>query len=156
MVTGWMFVTAGLANLGRLARWYGWLTWREPLVLILHVGYGWFALSLLVLGGSVLGIGLSAEDAVHAFTTGAVDAMTLVVMTRASLGLTGRPRHAGLLTVCIYMLVNNVGAVLRVFGPMTGLSTKLIMGMAAGSWSGAYLLFAMVYGPFLLRPSLDE
>jgi len=24
------------------------------------------------------------------------------------------------------------------------------------SWSGAYLLFALVYGPFLLRPSLDE
>lgn len=155
MVTGWMFVTAGLANLGRLARWYGWLTWREPLVLILHVGYGWFALSLLILGGSILGIGLPAEDAVHAFTAGAVGAMTLAVMTRASLGHTGRPRHAGPLTVCIYMLVN-VGAVLRVFGPMTGLSSNLVMGVAAGSWSGAYLLFAMVYGPFLLRPSLDE
>lgn len=155
MVTGWMFVTAGLANLGRLARWYGWLTWREPLVLILHVGYGWFALSLLILGGSILGIGLLAEDAVHAFTAGAVGAMTLGVMTRASLGHTGRPRHAGPLTVCIYMLVN-VGAVLRVFGPVTGLSTNLVMGVAAGSWSGAYLLFAMVYGPFLLRPSLDE
>lgn len=155
MVTGWMFVTAGLANLGRLARWYGWLTSREPLVLILHVGYGWFALSLLILGGSILEIGLPAEDAVHAFTAGAVGAMTLAVMTRASLGHTGRPRRAGPLTVCIYMLVN-VGAVLRVFGPMTGLSTNLVMGVAAGSWSGAYLLFAMVYGPFLLRPSLDE
>lgn len=155
MVTGWMFLTAGLANLGRLARWYGWLTSREPLVLILHVGYGWFALSLLILGGSILGIGLPAEDAVHAFTAGAVGAMTLAVMTRASLGHTGRPRHAGPLTVCIYMLVN-VGAVLRVFGPMTGLSPNLVMGVAAGSWSGAYLLFAVVYGPFLLRPSLDE
>jgi uncharacterized protein involved in response to NO len=155
MATGWMFVAAGLANLGRLMRWYGWATWREPLVLILHVGYGWFALSLLVLGGSILGVGLPMEDAVHAFTSGAVGAMTLAVMTRASLGHTGRPRHAGPLTVLIYMLVN-LGAVLRVFGPMTGLPTNLILGVAAGSWSGAYLLFAMVYGPFLLRPSLDE
>jgi uncharacterized protein involved in response to NO len=155
MVTGWIFVTAGLANLGRLARWYGWLTWREPLVLILHFGYGWFVLSLLILGGSILGIGLPAEDAVHAFTAGAVGAMTLAVMTRASLGHTGRPRHAGPLTVCIYTMIN-VGAVLRVFGPMTGLSTNLVMGVAAVSWSGAYLLFALVYGPFLLRPSLDE
>lgn len=114
-----------------------------------------FALSLLILGGSILGIGLPAEDAMHAFTAGAVGAMTLAVMTRASLGHTGRPRHAGPLTVCIYMLVN-VGAVLRVFGPTTGLSTNFVMGAAAGSWSGAYLLFAMVYGPFLLRPSLDE
>jgi uncharacterized protein involved in response to NO len=155
MATGWMLVAAGLANLGRLARWYGWTTWREPLVLILHVGYGWFALSLLILGGSILGIGLPKEDAVHAFTSGAVGAMTLALMTRASLGHTGRPRHAGPLTVLIYMLVN-VGAVLRVFGPMTGLPTNLVLGVAAGSWSGAYLLFAMVYGPFLLRPSLDE
>ena len=155
MVTGWTFVAAGLANLGRLARWYGWLTWREPLVLILHFGYGWFALSLFILGGSTLGIGLPQEDAVHAFTAGAVGAMTLAVMTRASLGHTGRPRHAGPLTVCIYTMIN-VGAVLRVFGPMTGLSTNLVMGVAAVSWSGAYLLFALVYGPFLLRPSLDE
>jgi uncharacterized protein involved in response to NO len=155
MITGWLFALAGLANLGRLARWYGWATWREPLVLILHVGYGWFALSLLILGGSILGIGLPKEDAVHAFTSGAVGAMTLAVMTRASLGHTGRPRHAGPLTVLIYMLVN-LGALLRVFGPMTDLPANLVLAVAAGSWSGAYLLFALVYGPFILRPSLDE
>ncbi|MEP6891659.1 MAG: NnrS family protein, partial [Nitrospirota bacterium] len=155
MVTGWLFVAAGLANLGRLARWYGWTTWREPLVLILHFGYGWLALSLLILGGSILGVGLPQEDAVHAFTAGAVGAMTLAVMTRASLGHTGRVRHAGPLTVLIYMLVN-LGAVLRVFGPLTGLPANLVLGLAAGGWSGAYVLFAMIYGPFLLRPSLDE
>jgi uncharacterized protein involved in response to NO len=155
MATGWIFVAAGLANLGRLARWYGWTTWREPLVLILHFGYGWFTLSLLILGGSILGVGLPKEDAVHAFTSGAVGAMTLAVMTRASLGHTGRPRHAGPLTVLIYILVN-LGAVLRVFGPMTDLPTNFVLGVAAGSWSGAYLLFAMFYGPFLLRQSLDE
>ena len=124
-------------------------------MLILHIGYGWFALSLLILGGAILGIGLPKEDAVHAFTSGAVGALTLAVMTRASLGHTGRPRHAGPLTVLIYMLVN-LGAVLRVFGPMTDLPANLVLGVVAGSWSGAYLLFAMVYGPFLLRPSLDE
>ena len=155
MVTGWLFALAGLANLGRLGRWYGWATWREPLVLILHFGYGWFALSLLILGGSILGIGLPQEDAVHAFTSGAVGAMTLAVMTRASLGHTGRPRHAGPLTVLIFMLVN-LGAVLRVFGPMTDLPANVVLAVAAGSWSGAYLLFALVYGPYLLRPSLDE
>jgi uncharacterized protein involved in response to NO len=155
MATGWMFVMAGLVNFGRLMRWYGWVTWREPLVLILHFGYGWYAISLFVLGGSILGIGLPIEDATHAFTTGAVGTMTLAIMTRASLGHTGRPRHAGLLTVLIYMLVN-LGAVLRVFGPITNASTNLVLGAAAVSWSGAYLLFAVVYGRFLLRPSLEE
>ena len=155
MVTGWMLVGAGVVNLVRLLRWYGWVSWREPLVLTLHLGYGWLALSLLILGGAILGWGLPTTDAVHAFTTGAVGMMTLAVMTRASLGHTGRPKHAGPLTVCIYILVN-VGALLRVFGPSLDLSTNLVHGLAAMSWSGAYLLFALVYGPFLLRPSIAE
>ena len=155
VATSWIFIVAGVVNLGRLSRWYGWLTWREPLVLSLHVGYGWLALSMLVLGCALLGIGLAKEDAVHALTTGAVGVMTLAVMTRASLGHTGRPKHAGPATVCIYVLVT-LGAVLRVFGSDTGLPTNLVLGLAAVSWSGAYLLFALVYGPYLVRPSLDE
>jgi uncharacterized protein involved in response to NO len=76
-------------------------------------------------------------------------------MTRASLGHTGRSRHAGPATVWIYILVT-IGAILRVFGPSAGLPTNLAWPAAAVSWSGAYLLFAAVYGPFLLRPSLEE
>jgi uncharacterized protein involved in response to NO len=140
--------------MGRLLRWYGWVTWHEPLVLILHLGYGWLAISLFALGGAILGFGLPTTDAMHALTTGAVGVMTLAIMTRASLGHTGRPKHAGPLTICIYILVN-LGAMLRVFGPSVDLSTNLVLGLAAMSWSGAYLLFALVYGPFLLRPSIE-
>jgi uncharacterized protein involved in response to NO len=153
--TGWTLVAAGVVNLTRLLRWRGWATWREPLVLMLHLGYGWLATSLLIMGGAILGIGLPKEDAVHALTTGAVGVMTLAVMTRASLGHTGRPRHAGPITVFIYMLVT-LGALLRVFGPITDVATTFLLGLAAVCWSGAYVLFAVVYGPFLLRPSLDE
>ena len=152
--TGELLVLAGLIHVVRLGRWYGWVTWREPLVLILHLGYGWLAMSMLILGGAILGLGLQTTDAVHALTTGAVGAMTLAIMTRASLGHTGRPRHAGPMTVMIYILVN-LGAVLRVFGPATVFSTPLVLGLSAMAWSGAYLLFAFVYGRFLFRPGLD-
>jgi uncharacterized protein involved in response to NO len=84
--------------------------------------------------------------------------MTLAVMTRASLGHTGRPRHAGLMTVVIYALVN-LGAILRVAVPSPDAPTSLtttLLGLAAVCWSGAYLVFVLVYGPILLRPSLDE
>ena len=155
MVTGWLLIAAGLANVIRLSQWRGWLTWREPIVLILHVGYGWLAFSLLSIGGATLGFGLKPTDAVHALTTGAVGAMTMAVMTRASLGHTGRPKHADSLTVLIYLLVN-LGALLRVFGPTIGLSTTFLLGTAATIWSSAYLLFAVIYGPSLTRPSLDE
>ena len=59
------------------------------------------------------------------------------------------------MTVMIYSLVN-LGAILRVFGPITDLSTTLVLGLSAMAWSSGYLLFGLVYGPFLLRPSLDE
>lgn len=155
MATGWVLVAAGLIHAIRLSRWRAWTAWREPLVLILHLGYGWLALSLLLLGGSIFGLGLQTTDAVHALTTGAMGAMTLAVMTRASLGHTGRPLHADPMTVVIYVLVN-LGALLRVFGPVTGLPTNLMLGLAATAWSGAYLLFAALYGPLLTRRSIDE
>jgi uncharacterized protein involved in response to NO len=158
IAAGGMLVVAGLVNLIRLSRWRGWMVWREPLVLILHVGYGWLALSLLAVGGAILGNGLPTANALHVLTTGAVGAMTLGVMTRASLGHTGRLKHADPTTVLIYVLVN-LGAVLRVVVPTPDAPTALtylMLGLAAVGWSGAYVLFALVYGPFLVRPSLDE
>jgi uncharacterized protein involved in response to NO len=156
--SGAILVLAGVASVVRLLRWRGWRTWREPLVLILHVGYGWVGLFLLAMGASILGSGFSPENAVHLLTTGAMGAMTLAVMTRASLGHTGRPRHADRLTVAIYFLVNG-GALLRIFAPNSDVPTAVtyaMLGLSAFCWSGAYLLFAFAYGPFLLRPSLDE
>jgi uncharacterized protein involved in response to NO len=155
LATGWILVTAGTIHAIRLSRWRGWTARREPLVLILHLGNGWLALSLLTLGGATLGFGLNTADAVHTLTTGAMGVMTLAVMTRASLGHTGRPLHAGPMTVVIYMLVS-LGAILRVFGQAIGLPTNLMLGTATAAWSGAYLLFATMYGPLLTRPSIDE
>lgn len=155
---GAALIAAGIASVMRLLRWQGWRTWREPLVLILHVGYGWVGMFLVALGTAVLGIGLPPINAVHFLTSGAMGAMTLAVMTRASLGHTGRPRHADRLTVVIYVLVN-LAAVLRILAPDSETPTVLthaMLGLSAFGWSGAYFLFVLIYGPYLLRPSLDE
>ena len=156
--TGLLLIVSGVASLVRLIRWKGWLTWPEPLVLILHVGYGWVGLFLLVLGGSILGFGLSTANAVHVLTSGAMGTMTLAVMTRASLGHTGRPRHADWLTAAMYLLVN-AGALFRIFASNVETPTVLthtMLGLSGLGWSGAYLLFVFRYGPYLVRPSLDE
>lgn len=155
MITGWLLIAAGLANVIRLGRWQGWMTWHEPLVLILHVGYGWVGLSLMILGSSILGWGFPPADAIHALTTGAVGTMTLAVMTRATLGHTGREKHAGMLTVLIYLFIS-FGAAFRLLAPVIESSTTLLLSIATIGWSGAYLLFAVVYGPFLLKPNLDN
>ncbi len=155
---GWLFLAAGVMNLVRLGRWSGWLTWSEPLVFVLHVGYGWLALSMVALGAALLGIGLSQAEALHVLTTGAVGTMTLAVMTRASLGHTGRPKQVDHATIAMYGLVS-LGALLRIAVPTVTTptaSTHVLLGLAALCWSGAYLLFALLYGPYLWRPSLDD
>ena len=152
---GYAFLSAGVLHLVRLSRWYGWLTASEPLVLILHIGYSWLGMSFLIIGSSILGIGIEQEEAIHALTTGAVGVMTLAVMTRASLGHTGRSKHAGSLTSTIFLLVN-VGAVVRVFGPSLEWLDERSLVLAGGCWSGAYLLFAIGYGRMLFTKNLED
>jgi uncharacterized protein involved in response to NO len=144
-------LAAGVALAARLARWRGGPTWREPLVLVLHLGYGWLALGFLLLGSSEFLAWLPPTAALHALTAGAIGTMTLAVMTRASLGHTGRALVAGRGTVAIYALVT-VAALLRLLAPFGG-SEYLVLLCAAGlAWSGAFGLFVVLYAPALMRP----
>jgi uncharacterized protein involved in response to NO len=98
---------------------------------------------------------LPTTTALHALTVGAVGTMTLAVMTRASLGHTGRPLTAGPGTTQIYVLVTSA-ALLRLLAPLGGVHTLLILVLAGVAWSGAFGLFVLCYGPALARrPASD-
>lgn len=154
-VAPWIELAAGVILIARLARWRGIATASEPLVWVLHVGYGWLAFGLLLLAINGLSPLLPSTSALHALTTGAVGTMTLAVMTRATLGHTGQPLTAGHGTTAIYGLVT-IAAVLRVAAPLFG-SRYLTAVTAAGvAWSGAFLLFVAIYGPLLVRPRGSE
>jgi uncharacterized protein involved in response to NO len=90
VVVGAVLAAAGVLLLIRLFRWRGYRTLGEPIVLVLHLGYLWLAVALLLLGLSILPASVPASSAIHALTAGAVGTMTLAVMTRATLGHTGR------------------------------------------------------------------
>jgi uncharacterized protein involved in response to NO len=151
VVTPWAALAAGIAVALRLFRWRGLHTVPEPLLLILHVGYGWPALGLLLLGLNGLTDILPATTALHALTVGAVGTMTLAVMTRASLGHTGRPLAAGPATKAIYGLIT-VAAVFRILSPLAGNRIDLALWLAGAAWSCAFGLFAVFYGLVLVRP----
>lgn len=148
----WLAVAAGVAVLARLSRWRGIATVREPLLWILHFGYAWLGAGLLLLGASAFIPALPAASALHALSTGAIGTMTLAVMTRASLGHTGRPLSAGRMTIVIYGLVTAAAAV-RVIAPLCGDSYPLALAVAGTAWSVAFGAFALVYGQILIRQS---
>jgi uncharacterized protein involved in response to NO len=147
----WAALVAGVAVALRLSRWRGPKTMREPLLLILHIGYGWLAFGLLLLGVDGLYAILPVTAALHALTVGAIGTMTLAVMTRATLGHTGRALSAGPGTRAIYVLIT-FAAVLRVLSPLAGDRIALALWLAGAAWIGAFGLFAVFYGGLLLRP----
>jgi uncharacterized protein involved in response to NO len=148
---GALLALAGIANLLRLSRWKGLNTGAEALVWILHAGYLWLGLALTLLGTSVLDPAAVPRSAgLHALTAGAFGVMTLAVMTRATLGHTGRPRTADLPTRLIY-LAANAAALVRVLAGLAPEAQTALLAVAAVLWSCAFLGFAAAYGPLLAR-----
>jgi uncharacterized protein involved in response to NO len=137
-------IIAGAALLLRLTRWRGARTGAEPLIFVLHLGYGWLALGLLFMGVNIFLPVTDATTSLHTLTAGAIGTMTLAVMTRATRGHTGRPLVADRGTVAIYVAVT-LAAVLRVGAPFTGDYYFVALSTAAGLWSLAYGLFALLY-----------
>jgi len=145
-------VAAGAVQAVRLARWRGWRTWRDPLVLVLHVGYAWIPLGLLLLGASSAGAGVPASAAIHALTAGAIATMILAVMTRASLGHTGRELRANAATTSLYACIS-LGAVLRVVTGLGLIDYRTGIAASGALWALAFVIFAVAYAPALLLPS---
>lgn len=152
---GAALVGAGLLQLARLARWSGLRAWRDPLVLILHVGYFWVPTGLLFLGASLLGAFIPTSAAIHALTAGAMATMILAVMTRATLGHSGRELKASGPTVLVYVLIT-AGALLRVSAPFGLVDYTLGMRLSALAWGGAFLGFLIFYGPILFSRRVGE
>lgn len=153
-LTGTLFAAAAVGQAFRLIRWKGWRTFPDPLVLILHVGYLWVPVGLGLLAAVDLGADLPRSAAVHALTAGAMATMILAVMSRATLGHTGRELRASPVTQAAYVLVT-VGAVLRVAAPLGLLEYRMGMEVAGGAWIGAFVLFLVAYGPILWSRRID-
>ncbi|MGH7023341.1 MAG: NnrS family protein [Caulobacteraceae bacterium] len=148
---GVLLLFGAALNIWRLASWRGWRAMREPLLTILHLGYGWIILGAGLLGASMITPTIPLAAAVHAFTAGAMGTMILAVMTRVSRGHTGRPLEADSWTVLIYALVN-AAAVARVIAPFTwAVSTALVVSSAT-LWVASFVLFLIAYGPMLVQP----
>ena len=154
-LSGVALLIASALQLIRLALWRSWRTWSDPLVVILHVGYLWVPLGLLLLGWSTLDFAIPRTAAIHALTAGAMATMILAVMTRATLGHTGRELKAGAATVTIYLLIT-IGAVVRVIAPLGVIDYRLGLLFAALNWGGAFLLFVVSYAPALFKSRVDN
>ena len=150
LVAGLLLAAAACLNLARLARWCGLATLREPLLWVLHLGYLWIPVGLLLTAAGTVTAAVPPVAGLHALTVGAMATMTLAVMSRATLGHTGRALRAGPGLTSAFGLIT-LAALARLLASLApGLYPSLI-GLSAVAWFGAFVLFLWICGPMLLR-----
>jgi uncharacterized protein involved in response to NO len=152
--TAAILAAAGIANAARLARWAGDRTVADRLVLILHVGFAFVPLGFLLGALAAIG-GIAPSAGIHAWTVGAIGIMTLAVMSRATLGHTGRPLSATPGLQVVYALVATA-AVARIAAAVLPGWSMALLHVAAFAWAAAFLGFAGLFAPLFClskRPS---
>ncbi|NVO14341.1 MAG: NnrS family protein [Rhodoplanes sp.] len=150
-VTAVALAAAGLAHAVRLARWRGDRTGRDPIVLILHLGYAFVPLGFLLLAAAAVWPAVGEAAGIHAWSVGAAGVMTLAVMTRATRGHTGHALEAPPATRFIFMAVL-AAAALRILGGLLPEVATPLLWAAAAAWVAAFWGFCLAYGPMLVRP----
>jgi len=154
-LTAWLAAALFVLHCIRLWGWYTHGIWSKPLLWVLYLAYAW-----IILGFGLKFIafiaGIPPSLAVHAFTVGGIGMMTLGMMSRVSLGHTGRnimqsPSGLGPIFFMLFL-----GALVRVIFPLAFAGHYLLwIGISQVFWIGAFSLFLYIYAPILIRPRID-
>lgn len=147
-----IFLILGLGHMVRLLRWHHPRIWTVPLLWSLHLSYAWLAIALIAMALWHAGWLLGFSQATHLLAIGGMGGMILAMISRVSLGHTGRPLQPARAMSLAFILIN-LAVPLRVWlsipMPLTG------YWLAAVCWAAAFALFVCYYAPILLAPRPD-
>lgn len=163
-------IAASILHCVRLLHWRTLQTLSVPLLWSLHIAYAFIPLGLLTLGLSYYQIGITFSDSIHLITIGAISLMILSMMSRVSLGHTGRSLVVNNMISLAFILML-IAALIRSFLPyvFTYLSTEMLpvlstlsltnnvianpitvsWNVSAALWMSAMLIFLITYWPIL-------
>jgi uncharacterized protein involved in response to NO len=144
-----------LLNAYRLQGWYTHGIWKKPLLWVLHIAYAFLTAGFLLTLLSAFGA-MPPQLAIHAFAYGGLGMMTLGMMSRVTLGHTGRSvqQPPAALTVAFGSLL--VGGLFRVIAPVAAPSLYIYwIALSQVLWVVAFSIFLMVLGGALIRPRTD-
>ena len=114
------------------------------------MAYAFVPLGFILIGLSALGL-LPANAGIHAWTGGAMGILTLAVMSRASLGHTGRALVVTASLQAIYLLLV-VAALARVCAAIHPAWSGGLLHLAGGAWAVAFVGFALAYWKVFTGP----
>lgn len=146
---------AGVFALARMRHWGTSLSFREPLLWVLHLGALWLPLGLLLRAASALWPIVPPSSALHALTAGAIGTLTLGMMARVSLGHTGRALRVTRPVAIAFGLIVAAGLV-RVLGPFWPSSYLTALIVSGALWSLAFATFLAAYAKVLSAPRVKN
>ncbi|ADZ69011.1 NnrS family protein [Polymorphum gilvum] len=153
-VIGALALVAGLAQLVRLAGWRPAWTARQPILWSLHIAFALLGLGYLLTGLAAFGVG-SAVGALHVLGIGSVGGMTLAVMSRASLGHSGRALVAPVPVAVAYALVPLATGLRWLASEISGAWYWPGVFGSGLLWTLAFALFTAALWPAFWRPRVS-
>lgn len=137
----------------RFSRWGGLKVLDNPIIWVLHLAYLLMIIALFLKG--IEGVfDIPYNLYLHCFTVGSVGLFMLAIMSRASLGHTGRPLQVeGIITFAYVMVF--VSAIVRVVAPIFPSIYTSAMALSICLWILAYGAFLKIYFPILINPRID-
>ena len=147
-------VIAAISNSVRMMNWYDARVAYVPLLWVLYLGYSWIILGFGLVALSAFFI-VPAVLATHAFTVGGIGVITLGMMSRVSLGHTGRAMKASNIIAIAFALIN-LAALFRVLLPALLPSWYgQFLVISTYCWLAAFALFVFIYTPMLSAVRVD-
>lgn len=148
-------VLVAVTNFLRLKNWYLPQIWSRPLLWSLWLSFFGMSLGFLLLGLYPWGF-ISHSLALHAVSLSGIGLMTLAMMSRVSLGHTGRsvhnpPKVVGTIFVCMVL----AWLFRVVMGWLLPAQYLISVGIAQGFWIVAFVLFVFAYAKILTSPRTD-
>ena len=147
--TGAVLIVTALLHSLRLARWRTLKIASEPLLLVLHVAYGWIPIGLLLLAASSFQL-VTPSAGIHALTIGAITTMIMAVAIRAGKGHSGRPLTSDSWINSCFVLIS-LTAALRIASSLIAYDWLIVSSGLA--WLLAFGIFLVVAIPILVLPS---
>ncbi|KGJ94831.1 NnrS family protein [Colwellia psychrerythraea] len=158
-----LMISAGLLHLIRQSYWRSFATRNIPLLWSLHLSYFSLGLGLIVLGMSYqplyslgfIQLAISFGDALHLITIAAMGLMIFAMMSRVSLGHTGRALTPSKLISWVFVLIS-LSALTRALLPILISQPLLSWNISVLAWLIAGSLFLKVYLPILTTKKIEK
>ncbi|QFU21874.1 NnrS family protein [Shewanella eurypsychrophilus] len=149
-----LLVVAGVLHLVRWGRWNPHKTLKEPMLWSLHIGYLLLPVTLLALAWNIDNL-MAYRNLLHMFAIGTMGGICLSMISRVSLGHTGRNIYAGPKMSLAFASIA-LAAITRALMPIVMPEYyQTWLWLSGGLWFIAFGMFVLHYIPVLSRPRVD-